>query len=53
MAVPGDRFGRATVRVALRQLSAVEPLSQTLVEWLSAYDRLDPLDAEDPMETLH
>jgi hypothetical protein len=48
-----DRFARATVRVALRQLSAAEPSSPALVEWLSAHDRLDPLDAENPMETLH
>ena len=53
MAVPSDRFGRATVRIALRQLSAAEPSSPALIQWLSAHDRLDPLDAEDPMETLH
>jgi hypothetical protein len=53
VSLPRDRFARATVRVALRQLSAAEPSSLTLTEWLSAYDRLDPLDAEDPMETLH
>jgi len=53
MCLPSDRFARATVRVALRQLSAVEPLSLILVEWLLAHDRLDPLDAENPMEALH
>jgi hypothetical protein len=53
MAVPSDRFGRATVRIALRQLSAAEPSSLALIQWLSTHDRLDPLDAEDPMETLH
>jgi hypothetical protein len=53
VSLPRDRFARATVRVALRQLSAAEPSSLTLIEWLSAHDRLDPLDAEDPMETLH
>ena len=53
VSLPRDRFGRAAVRVALRQLSAAEPSSLALIEWLSAHDRLDPLDAEDPMETLH
>ena len=53
VSLPRDRFARATVRVALRQLSAAEPSSLALIEWLSAHDRLDPLDAEDPMETLH
>jgi hypothetical protein len=53
MSTPSDRFARATVRVALRQLSAAEPSSLALIEWLSAHDRSDPLDAEDPMETLH
>jgi hypothetical protein len=31
----------------------VEPLSPVLTAWLSVYDRLDPADAENPMETLH
>jgi hypothetical protein len=53
VSLPWDRFARATVRVALRQLSAAEPSSQILLEWLLAHDRLDPLDTEDPMETLH
>ena len=53
VSLPRDRFARATVRVALRQLTAAEPSSLALTEWrLSAHDRLDPLD-EDPMETLH
>ena len=50
---PTDRFARATVRVALRQLSATEPMSPTLAEWLSAHDRRNPLETEDPMERLH
>ena len=53
VSLPRDRFARATVRVALRQLSAAEPSSQALLEWLLAHDRFDPLDTEDPMETLH
>jgi hypothetical protein len=31
----------------------VEPPFVTLVEWLSAHDRLDPADHENPMEELH
>jgi hypothetical protein len=52
-AFPNDRFARTTVRVALRQMLTVEPLSPVLTAWLSVYDRLDPADAENPMETLH
>jgi hypothetical protein len=52
--LPGGRFARATTRVALRQLSAVEPQPSALTAWLSAYERLDPDDAEDdPMDALH
>jgi hypothetical protein len=53
MCLRSDRFARATVRVALRQLSAVEPLSLALIEWLSVHDRLDPVDVENPMEAPH
>jgi hypothetical protein len=52
-ALPNDRFARTTVRVALRQMLTVGPLSPALTAWLSVYDRLDPADAENPMETLH
>ena len=48
-----DRFARTTVRVALRQLSAVEPPSLALIEWLSVHDRMAPADAENPMDALH
>jgi|HubBroStandDraft_4_1064222.scaffolds.fasta_scaffold662933_1 hypothetical protein len=44
---------RATLRVALRQLSAVECLSLALAIGLSVYDRLDSASVEDPMEALH
>jgi hypothetical protein len=53
MSLPGDRFARATIRVALRQLSTVEPLSPSLVEWLLAYDRLDPTDTENSTDGPH
>jgi hypothetical protein len=49
---PGnDRFARATVRIALRQLAAVEPISPTLAEWLTAHDKFEPSNSEDPMES--
>ena len=53
MFLQGDRFARATTRVALRQLSATEPLTPSLVEWLAAHDRRDPADAEDATEAPH
>jgi hypothetical protein len=34
-----DRFGRATVRVTLRQLRALDAQSATLAAWLAVYDR--------------
>ncbi len=40
--IAADRFARAAVRVALRQLQAAEPSSPALAAWLSAHDRFDP-----------
>ncbi|HTV26873.1 MAG TPA: hypothetical protein VMF32_03750 [Xanthobacteraceae bacterium] len=42
-----DRFARAAVRVALRQLQAIERSSPALSAWLSAHDRLDPEEPND------
>jgi hypothetical protein len=39
--VTADRFARTAVRVALRQLQAIEPSSPALAAWLSVHDRLD------------
>jgi len=39
--MPGDRFARSTIRVALRQLHAVDGRSPTLATWLSAFDRYE------------
>jgi hypothetical protein len=50
ISLDGDRFARATVRVALRQLLASGQLSGALAAWLSAHDRFDPGDAEDATE---
>lgn len=49
---PSDRMARAAVRVALRQLAAVEH-APALAAWLAAYERRDPIETEDPMEALH
>jgi hypothetical protein len=53
VSLPADRFSRATVRVALRQLQASDRSTTALAAWLSAYDRIDPGDAEEPMEAPH
>lgn len=50
VSLPDNRFARAAVRVALRQLQASEPSSTALAAWLSAYERADPADADDRME---
>jgi hypothetical protein len=42
-----DRFARAAVRVALRQLRVVERTSPALVAWLSTHDRLEPGELND------
>ena len=36
-----DRFSRATVRVTLRQLRALDTRSSTLAAWLAVYDRAE------------
>jgi hypothetical protein len=51
--LPADRFSRATVRVALRQLKASEHSTTALAAWLSAHDPTDPADAEEAMEAPH
>ncbi len=37
--VPHDRFARATIRVALRQLAATDGASSSLARWSAHYDR--------------
>jgi hypothetical protein len=51
--LPDDRFARATVRVAIRQLGALELLHPALGEWLAVNDRRHLIESEDPMEALH
>lgn len=53
VACPDDRFARATLRVALRQLLATGAAPIALEAWLASYDRGAAMEPEDPMETLH
>ena len=48
-----DRFARATVRVALRQLRASDPSPAALAAWLAAYDRFDAAEPQDAAEPPH
>lgn len=45
---PSDRFARAAIRVALRQLQAAEANSAALGLWLSAYDPARSDEIEEP-----
>jgi hypothetical protein len=51
--VPDGRFARATLRVSLRQLQALDQTLASLAAWLSACDRSGAADPSDPMEVLH
>lgn len=48
--VPDDRFARATVRVALRQLRALGEASPALAGWVAAHERIRRIDAEESGE---
>jgi hypothetical protein len=50
--VPADRFARANVRVALRQLRAWGGPSPALMPWIAAHDQAHAADPDDA-ETLH
>lgn len=45
--IPADRFARAAVRIALRQLRAAEPGAPALAAWLSAHDRFEADEPND------
>ncbi|QUS42407.1 hypothetical protein RPMA_13795 [Tardiphaga alba] len=49
----GGRHGRATLRIALRQLLAAGETAPALQEWLDAFDHRGTDDSVDPMEQLH
>lgn len=46
IAMPGDRFAQASIRIALRQLKASEGTSPALAAWFAAHDTM----ASDPEE---
>ena len=50
LSIESDRFARATVRVALRQLKASDETSPTLAKWLSVHDRFDSVEREESQE---
>jgi hypothetical protein len=53
ISIADDRFARATVRVALRQLQAADQLAKADTGWFSVYDRLDSGEENNPLETPH
>jgi len=53
ISIDDDRFVRATVRVALRQLRALEQSPAILATWLSVHDRFEPSEPDEPAEARH
>jgi hypothetical protein len=53
MPIDNDRFARATVCVALRQLRALDQSPSALAAWLSAHDGFEPAEPYDPGEASH
>jgi len=51
--IDNDRFARATVCVALRQLRALNQSPSALAAWLSAHDGFEPVELCDPGEVSH
>jgi hypothetical protein len=51
--IDNDRFARATVCVALRQLRALNQSPSALAAWLSAHDGFEPVEPYDPGEVSH
>jgi hypothetical protein len=47
IAIAGDRFARTSIRVALRQITAADGMSPSLMMWLSAYERSDQIEMEE------
>jgi hypothetical protein len=51
--VADDRFARATVRVALRQLRASDQAGPALAAWLATHERAGRVDSDDSTEPHH
>jgi hypothetical protein len=47
--VTENRFARANVRIALRQLRAADEALPSLSAWLAAHERAGPAQADDDM----
>jgi len=45
--VAGDRHGRISVRIALRQMKSQGHASAALNAWLASFDSVAPEDADD------
>jgi hypothetical protein len=52
-AIPGDRHGRAGIRIALRQMKAEAHPSPVLAAWLASFDQGHPEDGDDEAAALH
>jgi hypothetical protein len=50
--VPDDRFARASIRIAVRQLRASRGLSPALMPWIAAHDQAHAAEIDD-VEAMH
>ena len=53
VAVPNDRFARANIRVAVRQLRASSGPLPALGHWIAAYDQVHATEEIDDTEAMH
>lgn len=52
-AVAGDRYGRISVRIALRQMKSQGHASAALNEWLASFDQMAPDESDDDAALHH
>jgi hypothetical protein len=52
-AVASDRYGRASIRIALRQMKAEGRASASLTAWLTSFDQNHPDDGDDAASLHH
>lgn len=52
-AVAGDRYGRISVRIALRQMKSQGHASTALTEWLASFDQMAPDESDDDAALHH
>jgi hypothetical protein len=53
MTIAGDRYSRASIRIALRQMKAEAPASATLTAWLAHFDQDGPEGGDDDASLHH